>query len=88
MSTLPRDILTHPLYAGYVHRPDWGINFIKAKHEPLICFETYQKIQNRMTATAHAPARSDIHCDFPLRGFVTCAGCEKPMTAAWVAREV
>ena len=31
----------------------------------------------------HAPTRKDISDDFPLRGFITCGCCEKPLTACW-----
>ncbi len=32
---------------------------------------------------AKAPARKDISKDFPLRGFVTCGGCDRPVTSCW-----
>ena len=40
-------------------------------------------MQERLKGTAPAPARKDISEDFPLRGFITCACCNKPMTAGW-----
>ena len=36
-----------------------------------------------MKGTAKAPARADINADFPLRGFVNCHDCGKPLTACW-----
>jgi site-specific DNA recombinase len=36
-----------------------------------------------MNGVARAPARKDLNEAFPLRGFVTCGHCEKPMTACW-----
>lgn len=36
-----------------------------------------------MQDSARAPARKDINEDFPLRGFVACGDCEKPLTANW-----
>jgi len=77
------DILTYPLYAGYLEKADWGVSLRKAQHEPLISFETFQKIQTRMRAGAKAPARKDISADFPLRGFIICHDCAKPLTACW-----
>ena len=41
---------------------------------PLISFETWQTIKKRMSSQGHAPARKDLKEDFPLRGFVSCAG--------------
>jgi site-specific DNA recombinase len=77
------DILTRVVYAGYVEAPKWGVSLRKGQHEGLISFETFEKIQTRLKGTAKAPARKDINADFPLRGFVLCNDCEKPLTACW-----
>ncbi len=77
------DILNRPIYAGYVEKPDWGIERRKGNHEPLISYEVYDRIQLRLKRNAKAPARKDLHRDFPLRGFVTCAACGKPLTGSW-----
>ncbi len=77
------DILTRSVYAGYVEAPNWNVSLRKGKHEGLISFETFEKIQTRLKGTAKAPARKDIHADFPLRGFVLCNDCGKPLTACW-----
>ena len=78
-----RDILENPLYAGYVHAPCFGVGLLKGHHEPLISFETHERIQERLKCTAYAPARKDINADFPLRGFVLCEDCGKPLTSCW-----
>ena len=77
------DILRRPLYAGYITIEKWGLYLHPGKHEPLISFETWQKIQDRLNGNANAPVRKDLSKDFPLRGFVTCGCCGHPMTAAW-----
>ncbi len=77
------ELLTQPLYAGYLEAPRWDISLRKANHEPLISLETYEKIQQRLKDGARAPFRKDISEDFPLRGFVTCGDCGKPLTACW-----
>ena len=77
------DILNRVIYAGYIEHEPWGVPRRKGHHEPLISLATYEAIQDRKTARAIAPARNDLHQDFPLRGFVNCASCDKPMTAAW-----
>lgn len=41
------DILTRPVYAGYIEMPSWNVSLRKAQHEGLINFETFQKIQGR-----------------------------------------
>jgi DNA invertase Pin-like site-specific DNA recombinase len=57
------DLLSRPLYAGYFEYPDWGIAWTQGRHEPLISFETFQRVQNRLNGHAKAPARKDLSCD-------------------------
>ncbi|MCK5373946.1 MAG: zinc ribbon domain-containing protein [Alphaproteobacteria bacterium] len=78
-----KELLERSLYAGYIDVPKWSISLQPGKHEALISFKTYQDIRKRLQGTAKAPIRKDIHTDFPLRGFVTCGCCGKPMTSAW-----
>jgi DNA invertase Pin-like site-specific DNA recombinase len=76
-------LLSHITYAGYVEAPKWGIAPLKGHHEPLISLASYEKIQERLSGKAKAPARKDISDDFPLRGFVLCDDCGEPMTSCW-----
>tara|TARA_R110000787_G_scaffold173158_2_gene285774 strand:+ start:10006 stop:11571 length:1566 start_codon:yes stop_codon:yes gene_type:complete len=78
-----KDFLTQPLYAGYLKVPKWDVSLRPAKHEGLISFETFNTIQLRLNGKARVPARKDINADFPLRGFVLCGCCGKPLTANW-----
>ncbi len=78
-----RLMLERPIYAGYIEAPKWNVPLLKAKHEPLISFETYQRIQQRLQQHSKTPARKAIKEDFPLRGYVSCAECNETMTAAW-----
>ena len=77
------NMLKQVLYAGYIDVKKWNISMHPAKHEPLISFEAYQAIQDRMNGQTKAPARADLRDDFPLRGFITCSCCSEPMTACW-----
>ncbi|MCB9974414.1 MAG: recombinase family protein [Rhodospirillales bacterium] len=77
------DLLTQPLYAGYLELPRWGVSFRKAQHEGLISLATFEKIQELLRSGAKTSARKDINADFPLRGFVVCSDCETPLTACW-----
>lgn len=77
------EIFNRPLYAGYITVPKWNISLQPGKHEPLVDFTTWKRVQDRLNGVARAPTRKDINADFPLQGFVTCACCERPMTAAW-----
>jgi len=76
-------LLTRPVYAGYVEAPNWGISLRKGHHEPLISFERFQTIRDRLTGHARTPARKNLDADFPLRGAVVCGHCNTPLTACW-----
>jgi site-specific DNA recombinase len=80
-----REMLERILYTGYMEYKPWGIMLQPGKHQPLIDFETYNKIQDRLHGQAKAPVRKDIKEDFPLRGFVLCGTCQTAMTACWSA---
>jgi len=76
-------LLKQPVYAGMIEAPAWGISLREAKHEGLISWETFLKIQNRLSGGSRITNRLDLHEDFILRGAVDCADCEKPLTACW-----
>ncbi len=81
-----KDILTRPIYAGYVGHEPWGIALRKGWHHDdhrLIDLEDFEKIQKRLKDEARAPARADIRNDFPLRNFVLCGDCNKPLTSCY-----
>lgn len=75
--------LTRPVYAGLVEAPKWKLAIREGQHEGLISVETFNRIQERLNRTTKAPARKDLNIDFPLRGAVSCADCNKPLTACW-----
>ena len=77
------EILTNPLYAGYFSKENWGFNMVQGQHEALISHATFQQVQDRRAGAAKAPARKDIHADFPLRGFISCGCCGAALTACW-----
>lgn len=77
------DILNRQLYSGYYEYPEWGIGITKGKHEPIISFEVFRQIQDKLKGRAKVPARADISEDFPLRGFIVCDGCGVPMKSCW-----
>jgi len=78
-----KSMLTQPLYAGYIEHEPWGIGLTKAQHEPLVNFETYLRIQDRLAGrTKNVPVRLDINPEFPLRGLVECAECDTLLRAA------
>lgn len=76
-------LLTRPVYAGYVKVRTWGVSLRQGHHEPLISFETFRKIQDRIAGNSRVPARKNLDADFPLRGPVVCGHCSTPLTACW-----
>jgi DNA invertase Pin-like site-specific DNA recombinase len=71
------NMLTQPLYAGYVGSKELGVSLREGRHEGLVSKATFEKIQDRINGQANAPARKDLHRNFPLRGAVACSGCGK-----------
>ena len=76
------DILTQPVYTGHICSETYGINWLKAQHDPLISLEVFDKVQERRKGTAKAPKRANIGDIFALRGIVTCAGCDVPLRSS------
>jgi site-specific DNA recombinase len=71
-----------PFYAGIIKNP-WTNEEIQGLHEPMITMEEYYQI-NQVKAGRKNHAKKCTHNpDFPLRGIVLCADCEKPLTAAF-----
>lgn len=60
------DILTHPLYAGYITHKNWNIKQVKGKHKAQISFETFQRILNRRQSVARVPTRKKYQCGLSL----------------------
>jgi len=77
------DLLTHPLYAGYVQAIKWDIAKRKGRHEPLISRTTFEKIQQRIKDGAMTPRRSNLGQEFALRGFVACDCCGVPLRSCF-----
>lgn len=75
------NLLTNKIYAGYYEYRPWNVPLTKGKHEPLISWETFQRIQARLNEGAVIRSKPDTENDFPLKGFVTCGCCERPLTA-------
>lgn len=78
-----RDLLQHPIYAGKVRSSTYGF-VVDGQHEPIVDRGTFERVQARLSGRPSAAApRVREHPDFPLRGFVRCARCGKPLTASW-----
>ena len=76
-------LLRNRIYIGQVESPDCGVS-ARGDFEPLIDEGTFYRAQavldGRVTVTA---PRQRNHPDFPLRGFVRCEVCGRPLTGSW-----
>jgi site-specific DNA recombinase len=79
-----RSVLRNPVATGRVEIQKWGISRA-GDFEALIPSPTFNRVQLRLGASSKAKAIR--HCrdndDFPLRRFLTCARCFRPITGSW-----
>ena len=77
------ELLTRPIYAGYIEVEKWSIPIRKGQHEGLNSFETHRKILERLAGRPLAAARANLGEHFALRGFVTCGHCGSSLYSCW-----
>src|SRR5258708_5995747 len=76
-------LLRNQVYIGRVDVPGCGIS-TRGDFEPLVIERVFYRVQAIMDGRLEMTAprqRSDP--DFPLRGYVRCESCGKPLTASW-----
>ena len=79
--TLSR-MLRNQIYAGWVVS---GENKVKGLHQPLVTQELFDLVQDALDGKESAPVvHKKVNTEFPLKGFVLCAGCGKKLTAGFV----
>jgi site-specific DNA recombinase len=71
-------MLSNPFYAGWILSSG---NRYQGAHTPLIEEKLFHEVQDRLNGNS-VPHVSPNE-DFPLRRFVKCAVCGKPITAGW-----
>jgi hypothetical protein len=78
-----RNLLRNPIYAGRVVVPKWKVA-VAGDFEPIVRPEIFDRVQ-ALLAGNKVGARSWklLHPDFPLRRFVRCGHCQKPLTGSW-----
>ncbi len=76
-------MLRKPVYAGWIQVVGWGER-VRGDFEPLVSQELFDSVQAILSGkrTSVTP-RLLSHPDFPLRHFVKCGCCGKPLTASW-----
>ena len=77
-------LLRNRLYVGVIDVPDFGVRDKRGDFEPLVNDEVFYNAQavlsGRLPVTAPLQRSRP---DFPLRGFVRCAACERGLTGSW-----
>jgi site-specific DNA recombinase len=77
-------LLRNRLYVGAIDVPDFGVRDQRGDFEPLISEEIFYKAQAVLSGKVPVIAPLLKHRpDFPLRGFVRCAVCDRGLTGSW-----
>jgi site-specific DNA recombinase len=78
-----RSMLRNPIYAGRIALRNWDIEQ-RADFEPLVGESVFRRVQRRLEGRSVEP-KSHVtdREDFPLRRFLKCATCQRPVTASW-----
>jgi site-specific DNA recombinase len=78
-----RTLLRNPIYCGRVEVSKWGIS-VAGDFDGIVSLALFARVQARLAGRAAVPrARTRNHPDFPLRRFVRCGECDRPMTGSW-----
>ena len=76
-------MMRNTIYMGKVESPDFGVS-TKGNFEPLVDEATFYRAQAVLDGrVVVAGPRRRNHPDFPLRGFVRCESCGRPLTGSW-----
>jgi hypothetical protein len=75
--------MNHVLYAGYVEYAEGNVTRRKGHHVPIISYDTFEKMQERLKSRRPAQARADLGRDYILRGIVDCDECSAPLKSGW-----
>ncbi|MBY0495700.1 MAG: recombinase family protein [Cyanobacteria bacterium] len=76
-------MVRNSIYIGRVESPDYGVS-TRGDFEPLIDEATFYRVQAVLDGrVVVAGPRPRNHPDFPLRGFVRCEACGRPLTGSW-----
>jgi hypothetical protein len=78
-----REILRNPIYAGWISYKPLGERY-RGDFQPLVTQELFDRVQQRPSGNpTTGVGRRKAQQDFPLRRFVRCARCGKPVTGGW-----
>jgi site-specific DNA recombinase len=76
-------VLRNRVYIGEIDVPDFNIS-TRGDFEPLVTERIFFRVQAILDGRYEVTApRQRTDSDFPLRGYVRCESCGKPLTASW-----
>ena len=76
-------MLRNPRYAGILSVHGWDVS-AKGNFPPLVSIEIFQRVQDVLAGRrVSITPRKRNNPDFPLRNFVRCGHCQRPLTASW-----
>ena len=76
-------MMRNPIYIGKIESPDYGIS-TQGDFEPVVDEATFYRAQAVLDGRVIVSGpRQRNHPDFPLRGFVRCDVCGRPLTGSW-----
>jgi site-specific DNA recombinase len=76
-------ILRNRVYIGRIDVPDFGVS-TRGDFDPLVTEGIFFRVQAILDGRYEMTAPRQRHDpDFPLRGYVRCETCGKPLTASW-----
>ena len=76
-------MLRNPRYAGILTVKGWEIKS-QGSYEPMVSVELFRRVQDVLAGRrVSVTSRRRNHPDFPLRNFVLCGHCHKPLTGSW-----
>lgn len=76
-------MLKNPLYNGYMYKKEWSEEPIRGIFEPLISEAEFQKVQDIINGRKPIiSAYKRNNPEYPLRQFITCPNCNKPLTGS------
>ena len=68
-------MIRNPVYMGWIHS---GENKVKGNFEALVSEELFITVQDVLRGRRVPVPHRRVSEDFPLRGFVRCAKCDRP----------
>jgi site-specific DNA recombinase len=77
-------ILANKLYIGVVNAPGYGVVGRRGDFDPLIPDDVFYRVQAILTGRVETTTPYQRRRpEFPLRAFIKCAACGRPVTASW-----